>query len=102
MRTLEEFLEILPIVRDQGWGFGGAQWLRNADGRCPICAVIYELTGGEEPFDYRNAASYVNWLFGQVYGELFDYSVVAAVVKAADGGNDCDQELRKYLCSVLI
>jgi hypothetical protein len=54
--TVEDIIDLLPIVADRGWKVREDLWgvIRDRDGRCPICALVHELSGGE--IDYKGAA----------------------------------------------
>lgn len=40
--TIEDILDLLPIVADREWSVDDQQ-IRDADGRCPICALVHEI-----------------------------------------------------------
>jgi hypothetical protein len=44
----QDWIDLMPIVADQGWSvdrFDGS--IRNEGDRCPICALVHEISGGE-------------------------------------------------------
>ena len=43
----QDWLNLLPIVSDRGWPDPGSQgFIRDRDGRCPLCALAHEVSGG--------------------------------------------------------
>lgn len=42
--TAKDWLDLMPLVADKGWAVAGGR-LRDGDGRCPICALLYETHG---------------------------------------------------------
>jgi hypothetical protein len=43
---VNKYLELLPIVADRGWRVIDDGDIRDKDFRCPLCALVHELSGG--------------------------------------------------------
>jgi hypothetical protein len=73
--TADDIIDLLPIVANRGWrvSFSGA--IRDRDGRCPVCALVHEVSGGalDEKTKAWNALqrlgfrSYTAYNFGSVH-----------------------------------
>jgi hypothetical protein len=44
---MNKYLELLPIVADRGWRSEEGGYIRDIDGRCPLCSLAHELSDGE-------------------------------------------------------
>lgn len=45
VESADDILDLLPLVADRGWSIRDG-YIRDRDGRCPICALVNELSGG--------------------------------------------------------
>ena len=43
MITAQDLLDLMPIVADRGWLLAVTEVIRDADGRCPVCALANEI-----------------------------------------------------------
>jgi len=73
--TAQEIIGLLPIVADREWGQRDA--LRDPDGRCPICALVHEITNGES--DWKLFAEEAMAEIG-----LYGREAIESVMKGAD------------------
>ena len=50
MITVQDWIDILPIVQGQGWHTAGSH-IRNRAGQCPLCALVDEVAGTRTGFN---------------------------------------------------
>jgi hypothetical protein len=82
--TSQDILDLLPIVQDRGWTIEH-DLIRDRDNRCPVCALVHELSGGEIRYTY-DAGMAVAELLG-VFDWPTVYSIavsICPIVSAAD------------------
>lgn len=41
--TAQDYLDLLPIVADRGWRVDEGGYIRDRDGRCPLCSLANEV-----------------------------------------------------------
>lgn len=60
--TAQDLLDLMPIVKDRGWRVDGLGWIRDAQDRCPICALAYEISNGRTNYlTFYKAAARHGW-----------------------------------------
>ncbi len=77
--TFEDWLSLMPLVAARGWS-GDEEFaaLRDRDGRCPLCALAYELSDGHVD---RFADA---WLAVAELGVTDEARSIVEIAKAAD------------------
>lgn len=84
--TVEEVLDLLPIVANRGWRVTGIGFIRDRDDRCPICALAHEVTGGEVDLRQMARLAQLQMFPGEQSQPLsyaFDRIIMAADVRSA-------------------
>lgn len=77
--TTQDWINLMPIVADRGWVERTLGIIRDGAGRCPICALVHEISGGL--IDLMGDANYAARLLnGTIAG-------AGALVDAADNRN---------------
>lgn len=77
--TVQDFLDLMPLVADRGWRVDHNGEIRDRDGRCPICALGNEILGT----DQRNGT--LSGFPGRTQGES---DAIGYVIFAADYPED--------------
>lgn len=54
--TAQAIIDLLPIVADRGWFITHGGAIRDYDGRCPACALVFELSNGG--IDYKGSINF--------------------------------------------
>lgn len=78
--TTKAILDLLPIVADRGWRIRNDGAVRDRDDRCPVCALVHELSRGT--IDMTVSAVRAMRQLG--YDSAGIYSPVPRVMDAAD------------------
>lgn len=78
----QDLIDLMPIVADRGWSVGvdlgsGDPAIRDRDGRCPLCALAHEISGGK--IDLYGTANLAMGRLG-----VRDYCAISSVMNAAD------------------
>ena len=75
----QDWLDLLPIVADRKWCIDAEGLIRDRDGRCPMCALAHEVSGGD-------VSEYMRWLPAteEVFGCVDTFEVVRIVCAADD------------------
>lgn len=76
--SLEDFLDLFPILSHRGWEIKKGRIIRDKDGFCPLCALANEI---DPNFTIKVM---VLEAMHQVLGDL-DLLVHHAIISAADG-----------------
>jgi hypothetical protein len=80
--TTQDLIDLLPVVQDRGWEILPNGYIRDRDGRCPICSLVHELSGGEIDYTFNTFSAMERYL-GTV-DEKTDVSI-QRIMNAADG-----------------
>jgi hypothetical protein len=95
MITAQEIIDLLPIVDDRGWKVKFGVGIRDRDGRCPVCALVHELSGGEIDITVYARAAMVRYL------ETDSALLVWAVQDMMAGADHKDHPLRPAIAEAL-
>ncbi len=78
MTRVNDFLALLPIIKDRAWRITRRGEVRDGHGTCPLCALAYEVSGGDVN-ERLHAVRAILFTFGYRY-----FDVVALIAGAAD------------------
>ena len=95
IRNIEESIDLLAILRGQGWKeYGGS--IRNNAGVCPFCALINEV-------QWHGIITYLSsaWMANHDMNNPFSEHVVDAITQAADLRNAKHRDHLKYALGML-
>jgi hypothetical protein len=82
--TVDSLLDLLVLVDDRGWYLDWRGCVRDRDGRCPICALVHELSSGEIDYTVFDVTALRRILRREL--TVKEVAVRDAVVCAADKG----------------
>lgn len=92
MITAQDILDLLPIVADRGWRERRDGFIRDKDGRCPVCALVHEVTHGKVDFTFMAELSYKS---------AFGYAGLAAQFEIANAADYVTHPSRPVLMAAL-
>jgi hypothetical protein len=94
------FLEFLPLIQDQTWKSVNG-WIRNANGECPVCAIVNVLSKGKTSYTTQAQTAWISWHGANSNVDIPD--LVQLVITADDRVRDemYSSELRKQLEDIL-
>ena len=84
----QDWLDLLPIVADREWRIDAEGLIRDRDGRCPLCALVHEVSGGA-------VSEYISWL--PVMEEVFGCVDTFETARIACAADDAEALLRADL-----
>lgn len=88
--TLDQFLELLPIVADRKWTIQQNSYIRDENGRCPICSLVNEI----DP-----SIHYYGMAMSALFEANITFDMASIVMGAADRENR--SVVRKKMIEIL-